>query len=62
MNERRMGRPVKGEKYVALQRVTYRLQPELVKALNRAAAKEHVTKSAFVERAIRNEIERLAAK
>jgi hypothetical protein len=53
MSARRMGRPPKGEKYVELVRVTYRLEPETVKALKKGARKKKLTQTEYVELAVR---------
>ena len=56
MTPRRMGRPPKGEKYVQLVRVTYRLPGELVKALKKTARRKKLSLSEYVERAITERI------
>jgi hypothetical protein len=53
MNERRMGRPPKGEKYVELIRATYRLEPGTVKALKKAARRNKLSQSAYIEIALK---------
>ena len=58
MMARRMGRPPKGEKYVELKRVTYRLPDELVKALKKAARRAKLNLSEYVEQAITERIKR----
>jgi hypothetical protein len=46
------GRPPKGSNYVERKRVTYRLRPEMVQAIKKAARRRKISQTAYVELAV----------
>ena len=46
------GRPPKGSNYVEYKRVTYRLRPEMVQEIKKAARRRNITRTAYVELAV----------
>lgn len=58
MTERRMGRPLKGQKHVALVRVNYRITPAVFKMLKKASRLTKLTQTAYVEQALKEKFER----
>jgi hypothetical protein len=46
------GRPPKDSNYVERKRVTYRLRPEMVQAIKRAARRRKISQTAYVELAV----------
>ena len=58
MTERRMGRPPKGQKYVEMVRVNYRITPTVFKTLKKASKLAKLTQTAYVEQALKEKFER----
>jgi hypothetical protein len=46
------GRPPKNSNYVERKRVTYRLRPEMVQAIKKAARRRKISQTAYVELAV----------